>query len=245
MSSTWVNQYFVKFKERCRGGIHQSYRKKLSYGTPWEVPPPLPWWYHLTYTLRYQTSKILHMRLTKSVCQTYRLFTVLRARALRITHQVLSTQIAWGPCLLAIDLHRPSLLLDFSKSQGLNYFDNFFTVKLWCYGTKIVWDERQEARFHAKLEILLKIFEGKELWWFEKTTHPTLDSRLRQRGTYGASPSWWRSCFARFTHCALRSKGLVASSVDALRASLPVASLARAKDFSPKLQLHRVNLHPV
>jgi hypothetical protein len=32
MSSTWVNQYFVKFKERCRGGIHQSYRKKLSYG---------------------------------------------------------------------------------------------------------------------------------------------------------------------------------------------------------------------
>jgi hypothetical protein len=24
MSSTWLNQYFVKFKERCRGGIHQS-----------------------------------------------------------------------------------------------------------------------------------------------------------------------------------------------------------------------------
>jgi hypothetical protein len=43
MSSTWVNQYFVKFKERCQGGIHQSYRKKLSYGTPWGVPPPLPW----------------------------------------------------------------------------------------------------------------------------------------------------------------------------------------------------------
>jgi hypothetical protein len=42
MSSTWVNQYIVKFKERCRGGIHQSYRKKLSYGTPWGVPPPLP-----------------------------------------------------------------------------------------------------------------------------------------------------------------------------------------------------------
>jgi hypothetical protein len=43
MSSTWVNQYFVKFKGRCRGGVHQSYRKKLSYGTPWGVPPPLPW----------------------------------------------------------------------------------------------------------------------------------------------------------------------------------------------------------
>jgi hypothetical protein len=43
MSSTWVNQYFVKFKERCRGGVHQSYRKKLSYGTPWGVPPPLSW----------------------------------------------------------------------------------------------------------------------------------------------------------------------------------------------------------
>jgi hypothetical protein len=43
MSSKWINQYFVKFKEICTRGIHQSYRKKLSYGTPWGVPPPLPW----------------------------------------------------------------------------------------------------------------------------------------------------------------------------------------------------------
>jgi hypothetical protein len=42
MSSTWVNQYFVKFKERCRGGVHQIYRKKLSYGTPWGVPLSSP-----------------------------------------------------------------------------------------------------------------------------------------------------------------------------------------------------------
>jgi hypothetical protein len=26
---------------------------------------------------------------------------------------------------------------------------------VWCYGAQIVWDERQEARFYAKLEILL------------------------------------------------------------------------------------------
>jgi hypothetical protein len=34
MSSTWVNKFFVKFKERCRGGIRQSYKKvKLSLGS--------------------------------------------------------------------------------------------------------------------------------------------------------------------------------------------------------------------
>jgi hypothetical protein len=56
MSSTWVDQYFVKFKERCKGAIHQSYRKKLSYGTPWGVPPPLPWCtVHIPFNPTYQS----------------------------------------------------------------------------------------------------------------------------------------------------------------------------------------------
>ena len=43
MSSGWLWKQFFNFQGRYRGGIDQSYRKKLSYGTPLGVPPPLPW----------------------------------------------------------------------------------------------------------------------------------------------------------------------------------------------------------
>jgi hypothetical protein len=39
----------------------------------------------------------------------------------------------------------------------------YMTGKMCCCGSQIVWEERQEARFSAKQEILLKYFEGKEL----------------------------------------------------------------------------------
>jgi predicted NAD-dependent protein-ADP-ribosyltransferase YbiA (DUF1768 family) len=65
MSSTWVNQYFVKFKERCRGGIHQSYREKLSYGTPWGVPPPLPWCYYFKITNTFSYFRHVYILKTK------------------------------------------------------------------------------------------------------------------------------------------------------------------------------------
>jgi hypothetical protein len=39
----------------------------------------------------------------------------------------------------------------------------YITGRMCCCGSQIVWEERQEARFSAKLETLLKYFEGKEL----------------------------------------------------------------------------------